>query len=399
MLKRAPPLRILLCASDAPLPPFNGVRLVVWNLCRELATRHELSVVAFRWPDQHGELPASFAYHELAADVPSLRVRLRERASSIASRKPVDVVRFGTRMRSAVARLRANQTYDIAHVTSGALAGVAASLDGLPAIIAPLDVWSVNVAAASAQASGLRRQWLDLQMRIVRRYTSYAYRPFARTVLVSDEDARDAASIDPAIATAVIPNGVDSDYYAIRPEIERDRRLMLFTGTLSYPPNVTAAAFLANDVLPRVRREVLDAQLVIAGRNPSADVLTLARQHGVSIHADVPDLRPLLATAGAFACGMTDGTGIKNKLLEAMACGTPAVSTKLGCRGLAVVDGRELLVADAPDAFAAAIVKLFKTPLLADRLGSAARRYVVERHSWTAIAARYEGLYDEVLGR
>jgi glycosyltransferase involved in cell wall biosynthesis len=394
-----PRLRILLCASEAPLPAFNGVRLVVWNLCRELARRHDLSVVALRWPDQYGEPPAGFAYHELAAEVPSLPERLRERARSIAYRKPVDAIRFGARMQSEVARLRAHETYDIAHVVGGALAEVATSLDGLPAIIAPLDVWSVNVAAASMHASGLRRQWLDLQTRIVRRYTGYAYRPFARTVLVSDEDARDTASADRAISTAVIPNGVDSDYYAIHPEIERDRRLMLFTGTLSYPPNIMAAAFLANEVLPRVRRDVPDAHLVIAGRHPSSSVLALARQQGVSICADVADLRPLLATTGVFACGMTHGTGIKNKLLEAMACGAPAVSTMLGCRGLAVVHGREVLVADAPDAFAAAVVQLFKTPSLADRLGSAARRYVVACHSWAAIATRYEALYEEVLGR
>jgi glycosyltransferase involved in cell wall biosynthesis len=375
----------------------NGLRLVVWHVSRELAQRHEVSVVAFRWPDQHGDPPAGVTCHDLAAGVPSLRARLRERALSLARRQPVDAVRLGARIGAAAASLRACHSYDVAHVTGAAIADVAVALRGLPALIAPLDAWPVNVAAASAMASGLQRRWLDRQARIDRRYTAQAYRPFARVVLVSDEDAQATAAIDPHLATRVIANGVDTAHYGAAPGVERDRRSMLFTGTLSYPPNIAAAAFLALDVLPRVRRDLADARLVIAGRAPGAEVLALAGQPGVTIVAEADDLRPLLATAGVFACAMTRGTGIKNKLLEAMACGVPSVSTTLGRRGLAVTDGRELLVADEPAQFAQSIVQILTSPSLADRLARQARQYVVEHHSWAAVARRYEALYAEIL--
>ena len=94
---------------------------------------------------------------------------------------------------------------------------------------------------------------------------------------------------------------------------------------------------------------------------------------------------------------MISGTGIKNKLLEAMACSAPIVATPRACRGLAVRDGVEVLIADDAEAFAAAVLRILTSDVLAARLGEAARRYVVEQHSWASVAARYEALYREVI--
>jgi glycosyltransferase involved in cell wall biosynthesis len=171
----------------------------------------------------------------------------------------------------------------------------------------------------------------------------------------------------------------------------------LFTGALSFPPNAAAARFLASEILPRVRGAVPDARLMIAGRSPRADVRALAGEPGVSVHSDVPDLRPYLSAAGVFACAMTTGTGIKNKLLEAMACAAPVVATSRACQGLAVRDGVELLIADGAAAFAAAVQRVLTDAALAARLGAAGREYVVAQHSWADVAARYEALYEEVL--
>jgi glycosyltransferase involved in cell wall biosynthesis len=392
-------MRILMCAAAAPLPPLNGTRLVVWNLCRELSKKHELTLLAFRWPDQYGEAPDGLTYRELPVQRRSLPVRTGDRVISLIRQKPVEVDRLGGRMRLEIARLRATRSFDVAHVIGGTLADVAGALKGLPAIIAPLDAWGINTAADVANARGLRRAWLRMQERIVQRYTAHAYRPFATTVLVSDADAASVALTDPAISTSVITIGVDCDRFTPRDDIMRDRRLILFTGTLWFPPNVMAAKFLAGEVLLLVRRKIPDARLVIAGRDPGEDVLALGRQPNVSVFADVPDLRPLLAEAGVFACGMTHGTGTKIKLLEAMASGAPAVSTTLGSRGLAVNDGRELLIADGPDAFAAAVVRLLDAPAFAEHLGREGRRYVVAQHTWAAVATRYEALYESARGR
>ena len=122
----------------------------------------------------------------------------------------------------------------------------------------------------------------------------------------------------------------------------------------------------------------------------------LAALRGVEVVADVPDIRPWLRRAGAFATPMASGTGIKNKLLEAMACGAPCVTTVLGARGLVLGDGGELVRAESPGAMAAAIADLLGDRSRADRLGAAGRRHVLAHHGWASVAARYEALYTQV---
>jgi glycosyltransferase involved in cell wall biosynthesis len=135
--------------------------------------------------------------------------------------------------------------------------------------------------------------------------------------------------------------------------------------------------------------------LRIAGRRPGTAVTRLAQPPVVEVLGDVDDLRQVLRPATVFACAMTTGTGLKNKLLEAMACGAPAVSTTLGMRGLDVSDGRELLVADDAEAFAAALARVLTTPVLARELSGRARRYAVQRHAWASVGERYEALLAE----
>ncbi len=384
-------MRILVCASEAPLPPLNGMRLQLRALCEQLAQRHDLCVLAYRRPGQEGEPPPGVELLELAGPPPSAL----DRIVAVARREPVDPRRLAGPMRSSIARLRAERGFDVAHVMLGELAGVAPALAGLPALIAPLDAWALNVPAEVTSARGARRVWRELQLRAVERYVGFAYRPYRRVVLVTSEDADASRRADPTLRTVVIPNGVDAEHFRPDASVQRDERSLLFTGVLDTPANEQAAQALAQRVLPRVRAAVPDARLVLAGRSPSAAVTALGGP-GIEIVADAPDLRPLLRRAAVFACAMESGTGIKNKLLEAMACGTPAVATPLAAQGLDARDGEQLLIAPAGDRFADAVARLLGDAALRARLGAAGRQHVLVHRSWSAVADAYEALYSEI---
>ena len=308
------------------------------------------------------------------------------RVIALALNEPVEVRRLAAPFQRALPALVGS--FDVAHVMLGSLAGIAPALDGLPAVIAPLDAWHRNVAAEAAVAHGPKRLWRRSQERAVRRWQARAYRPFARVVLVTEDDAREVAQLDPSLRTAAIPNGVDAAYFG--PPGDTERSGMLFTGALDAPANERAALRLAERILPRVQAAVPDVELTLAGRSPGRRLRELP---GVRVVADVPDLRPYLWGAAVYACPMDSGTGIKNKLLEAMAAQAPCVATPLACQGLTTPD---LLVADSDEALAEAIVALLRDPARAARIGAAGRAYVRDHHDWDVVATAYEALWEQV---
>jgi glycosyltransferase involved in cell wall biosynthesis len=170
----------------------------------------------------------------------------------------------------------------------------------------------------------------------------------------------------------------------------------VFHGVMDYPPNINAAEFLARQVMPRVRAIRPQAKLALVGRAPTARIRALARQPGVEVTGEVPDLRPWLQGSRVGVCPMLIGTGIKNKLLEAMASGLPCVATTLSVRGLQVADGRELFVADDAEALAAHLVRLLDDDALAASIGAAGRAYVRAHHGWDRAVQSYEAVYQEV---
>ena len=383
-------VRILLCASEAPRAPLNGSRLVLNQLCTRLAERAEVTVLALRHPDQAGEAPAGVELYELALSPAGRGRAWALRGAALALREPVEARRLSAPFVSFLPEFLASRSFDVAHVMLGTLAPIAPALGGLPAVIAPLDAWHRNVHAEVDSATGLERVWRRTQEQAVRHFEARAYRPFKRVVLVTDEDAREVSRLDPSLATATIPNGVDAAHFAPPPD-GAARNGILFTGALDAPSNEQAALRLAERIMPLVRRSVPDAALKLVGRSPGPRLRAL---EGVEVIADVPDLRPYLWSAGVYACPMVSGTGIKNKLLEAMAAGAPAVATPLACQGLAVRDGVEVRVADSDADFAAALVAVLRDPA---GLASAARAYVSARHDWDAVAAAYFAVYEHAV--
>ena len=382
-----PAVRILVCASEAPRAPLNGSRLVLHELLPRLAQRAELTVLALRRPgqDRPGARPASSCSSCALPDpAPARAWAMRgaalalQRAGRGAPAGGAVQPRAAEAARGAALRRRARDAR---------LARAGSSSAACPALIAPLDAWHLNVRAEVARAQGVERWWRRAQESAVRHWEATAYRPFARVVLVTEEDAREVAALDPSLHVVTIPNGVDADHFTPRNAPRGDG--ILFTGALDAPSNEQAALRLANRIMPLVRREIPDAHLTIAGRNPGPAVRAL--EHVV---ADVPDLRPYLWGAAVYACPMESGTGIKNKLLEAMAAGAPAVAT------LARLPGhRRPPRRSSPTATPSSPPGSSRCSRIRERAGKqadAARAYVRARHDWDAVAAAYLALYQDI---
>jgi polysaccharide biosynthesis protein PslH len=390
-------MRILICSYAAPLPPTtDGFRLQITALWELLRERHDVRVLAFRWPDQDGAA-ADDDSMTLLEPPPEQRglPRLVSHVRSLAARRPLQARALTQSLRGPLAAELERFRPEVVHVTAESLAPLGADLDGEPSILAALDAQHLNQRARMLAASGLRRQVRRLDIANVARFEATEYERFRRVVLVSPEDAQAVERLNPRLRTAVIPNGVDVDRYRALPGSVRDPNLVLFTGHFGYAPNVLAAEFLAREIMPLVRNAAPEARLALVGRQPPGRIHDLAGA-GIEVVGEVPEITPWLSRAGLYVCPMRSGTGIKNKLLEAMANGLACIATPLALRGIAATPGTHVEVAEVADALAARIVALVRDRRRAEELGEAAREFVVRAHSWSSVAEAYERLYRDV---
>jgi polysaccharide biosynthesis protein PslH len=177
----------------------------------------------------------------------------------------------------------------------------------------------------------------------------------------------------------------------------------VFTGNMDYPPNVDAVIWFANDVLPIIRRTHAGARFFIVGSNPSEDVRRLAKQDGITVTGRVPDVRPYIFHATASVGPMRIARGIQNKVLEAMAMGKPVILTSGALEGIDATPGREVILADDAETFAAMAVRLTGaaegTTPEGEALGRAARRLILERYDWDACLSGFDDLMRPAAAR
>ena len=216
------------------------------------------------------------------------------------------------------------------------------------------------------------------------------FAPFGARVVVSERDREELRHVNPALDWEVIPNGVEcADFHGQTGQ--REAATLLFTGNFTYAPNLDAAEWLADELLPALRRQGIDARLWLVGHAPPESLRARAGDH-VLVTGHVPDLRPWLARATVYVCPLRLGAGIRNKVLEALAAGCPLLATPLSVEGIALRRGEDALLAERAE-FAAALRRLLADEALRERLARAGRRLVETQYGWGQVAERYAALY------
>lgn len=178
---------------------------------------------------------------------------------------------------------------------------------------------------------------------------------------------------------AVIPNGIDKDYFSeisCIPEYD-----LVFTGNMSYPPNIEAALTLIYKILPEIRKTLPETRLLIAGTNPAASIIKAASEN-VVISGWIPDIRSAYSSAKVFVAPMWLGSGLQNKLLEAMSMGLPCVTSDLANNALKASSGTHILIGNTNSEIAQACVRLLKDSELQNTIASRGKEYVQSTFSW-----------------
>lgn len=244
------------------------------------------------------------------------------------------------------------------------------------------DALSLNTLRRMERSHGLLKLILHYEYQALQRTEQQALQTFDATTVISQTD-RDALS--PAVT--LVPNGVDTDYF--KNKNINSHFSICFTGNMSYAPNVDAARWLVKEIMPLVWKQCPNGMnVLIAGANPKPAVKALAGPK-VTVSGRLDDIRTAYASARMFVAPMRIGSGMQNKLLEAMSMGLPCVTTSLAATPLGAIAGEHLLVGDSADELAGLIVKL-SIEELHDSIADGGHRFVLEHYSWPAAVAPLE---------
>jgi hypothetical protein len=386
--------------ADTPWPRDSGKRVRQWANLRALAELGEVdALVLFSSMDPPQAPPGVHLHgfqHVGPEELPALKA-----IPGLALGRPWSVARkpWGQVRELLAARLW--QDYDL--VWFGALDHALELRDAIRSANVVVDIDDIETekvraflrlpierSAAGVLTAVQRRIELPMWVRIQRRVLALA----DRVIVCSEEDAR---LLDSGRA-AVIPNCFPGP--AELPEAgDRQRGALLLIGNYAYEPNVDAAQFAAREVLPLVRRQVPDAQLRLVGRASREALSDLADCPGVVLVGPVPDTAPELISAAAVLVPVRWGGGTRVKVAEAFAYGAPVVSTSLGCAGYPVESGRELLINDDAEGFAASCVAILAEPALGTRLADAGRALYERLYTPEAIASRVAELVASISAR
>lgn len=265
-----------------------------------------------------------------------------------------------------------------------------------PAVADRIDCYSLTLWRALGLRTGRSLPGSMRDLVAAARYERRLARALFATVVVGEDDARALRRLSGRDTIHVIPNGVRVEGIPVGAR-EDVAPTVIFTGVLSYGPNVEAACHLADEIWPAVRAAVPKAQLVIAGRAPSPAVLGLATRPGISVLADVPDLRAVLARAWVGVAPMRTGSGIKNKVLEAWALAKPVVLSPLAANGLEFDAATRACIAPNVSEFAAAVIRLLGSAEERHRIGAASHRIAATAHGWARAGERLTGLLEAAI--
>ena len=389
-------MRILWIKTELLHPVDKGGRIRTYQMLRALREDHDVTYLTL---DDGTAAPDAIGKScEYASRVITVPFKPAERLSvsfflelleNLGSNLPYAVQRY----RSGALRARVIELSKSADLV---ICDFLAPSQNVPdGILIPTVLFQHNVEAkiwerhADVARDPLRRAYMTRQWRRMLKFEASECRRFDHVVAVSDSDAKIMRDEYGVPSVTYVATGVDTDYFAPSKECRSESEIV-FVGTMDWMPNDDGVQWFISEVLPLVRNAISGVQLTIAGRRPSATLARLAaRAGGVEVTGTVPDVRPYLARAALSIVPLRIGGGTRLKIYEAMAMGTPVVSTTIGAEGLPVRHAEHLLIADSPQDQADAIVQLLRDRVHAAEIAATALAYVRQNCSWTAVAKQF----------
>ncbi|HHY54223.1 MAG TPA: glycosyltransferase [Chloroflexi bacterium] len=402
-------MNILVVTPQLPYPPRQGTTIRNYNLIRGLAQRHTVDLLTFLAPGEELTPDNPLLTHcrrVACVSQPERTMRARALATLTTLTPDMGLRLESPAMHALIMHWAQQHRYDAVQIEGIELAQYGLAVAGRrrhrarPALL--FDDHNCEYLLQQRNAfTDLRRprRWPAaiyslIQWQKLRRYEAAIMQGADAVVAVSSADRAALQRLGATTPITVVSNGIDVTYYQPAAVAPPPAPTIVFTGKMDYRPNIDAVLWFARQVLPRILAQAPTARFQIVGMNPHTRLDVLRANPAIEITGAVADTRPYLQQAGVYVIPMRVGGGTRFKALEAMACAAPIVSTTLGVEGIGVRNGQEMLLADTPEEFAIAVLRVLAditgSGVLRRQLGAQGRRFVTAHYAWETIIPQLE---------
>lgn len=393
--------RILFLTHICPYPPSNGGAIKTFNILKHLCSKHDVSLVTFvrnEYEVDSLEFLKSYCSKITYCTIErSGRRNVIDAAQSILTGSSFIISRDWRKEMQQTVLDSLRSTQDLIYVDHLQMFQYVPEPAPCPVLLDEHNVeWRIIERFAQTGArSAARRAFAGIEWPKLKSYELESCRRANRVLTVTPQDR--SILMEAGVRQEKIiplPIGVDIDYFRPIPPNSSSKKI-LSIGTMSWPPNVDAISHFAESIYPLIKREIPEVTFSVVGANPSSEMKALGDSDpSIRVTGFVDDIRTSAESTAAFVVPLRIGSGMRVKILDAMAMGLPVVTTTIGCEGISLNPGEHALVADRPEEFANAVIHLLQNPKIRCDLGNAGRTFVENNYSWPPIFERLDAAID-----
>lgn len=403
-------MKILFLSQIVPYPPHGGVLQRGYNILREIGKNFEVHLLAFLHPDilpsqalieesrqELGKFCTNIEYFHLWPKK-SLFHKYFAFCLGLFSKKPFSVLAHRSKLfQQRLAEILATGEIHIIHFDTIALAQYYNKKMSCPAVMTHHNIESRLMARRSkVEKNTLNKLYLHLQAKRLEQYEMTQSPKFDVNIMMSEIDAGALKQQVPSVITSVIPNGVDTKYFHPRPGHETPA--VIYTGGMNMYANKDAVLYFLEKIWPLVKLKRPDATFFAVGQDPPTEIKNISlKDQSIQVTGYVDDIRPYVSKSAVYIVPLRVGGGTRLKVLDAMAMGKAIVSTSIGCEGIEITPGKNILLGDDPVMFAEKTIHLLQNSEKREYFGKAARKLVEEKYSWEIIGKKLQESYKKVV--
>lgn len=383
-----------------PYPADNGSKIRIYNLLRQLASAHAVTLLSFAEPDE--ATPDDIAHLRTFCHHVELFPKPRPHPGRIESLQgylapwPRSMVyNYSPALAERIQQIAKSDQIDLIIASQVDTLRYLDSAPGIPAVLEEVELtYYLN---QIEKASGAGRFRARLTLKKLTGALHNLHRQGVRfTVASQAECANMQRLVSPDIGVKVILNGVDTQTHQPSNAVPQPYT-MIYPGAVTYSANFDAVSYFIQDVLPLIRQQTPQAQFTVTGKTNGVDVNSLKTQPGVIFSGYLPSVSDAVRQSWTTVVPLRIGGGTRLKILESMALGTPVVSTRKGAEGLNFRDGHEILIAETPGEMAQILNELFANAPLRTKIADAARKRVEQEYDWSAVGRQLLNFIEDAV--